>query len=82
MASITIRRLDDALKQQLKARARRHGWSMEEEAREILRVGVAEDDAPEMHLVDRILARFGPLGGVDLEIPPREPTREPPDFSE
>jgi plasmid stability protein len=37
MASITIRNLDDDIKQRLRVRAAEHGRSMEEEAREILR---------------------------------------------
>jgi phosphopantothenoylcysteine decarboxylase / phosphopantothenate---cysteine ligase len=37
MASLTIRRLDEALKQRLRLRAARHGRSMEDEARTILR---------------------------------------------
>ena len=34
----------------------------------------------EMGLGSRIRARFEPLGGVELELPPREPIREPPRF--
>lgn len=37
MASITIRNLDDGVKQRLRVRAAEHGRSMEEEARELLR---------------------------------------------
>ena len=37
MASITIRRLDDAVKVKLRMRAAANGRSMEEEARQILR---------------------------------------------
>ena len=37
MASITIRRLDEAIKNRLRLRAAEHGHSMEEEARSILR---------------------------------------------
>ncbi|MCA1968672.1 MAG: plasmid stability protein, partial [Rhizobium sp.] len=37
MASITIRNLDDGLKQRLRLRAATHGRSMEDEARDILR---------------------------------------------
>ena len=37
MASMTIRNLDDDLKARLRLRAARHGQSMEEEARSILR---------------------------------------------
>ncbi len=35
---------------------------------------------PSADLAAAIRARIAPLGGVDLEIPPREPMREPPDF--
>ena len=38
MASITIRNLDDGIKRRLRVRAAEHGRSMEEEAREILRM--------------------------------------------
>ncbi len=41
MASITIRRLDDNVKARLRVQAAKHGRSMEEEAREILKVGLA-----------------------------------------
>ena len=43
MASLTIRKLDEALKAQLRLRAARHGRSMEEEIRLIL--AAAGDDA-------------------------------------
>jgi hypothetical protein len=36
---------------------------------------------PSPNLYERIRARFEPFGGVDdLELPPREPARDPPDF--
>ena len=38
------------------------------------------EDNPLANLASAIRARFAPLGGVDLEIPPREPMRDPPDF--
>ena len=90
MASITIRNLDDDVKAQLRLRAECHGRSMEEEARQILREAVEPldavepQDAPEK-LADAIIAIFEPLGGVELDIPPRgpdpgAPEREPPTF--
>lgn len=79
MASITIRNLDDDLKQRLRLRAAEHGHSMEEEARGILRQALGQPAIPR-NLAAAIRARFAPLGGVDLELPPREPMREPPDF--
>ena len=79
MASITIRNLEDELKRRLRIRAAEHGRSMEEEAREILRQVVGEG-APPRNLAAAIRARIAPLGGVDLDLPPREPMREPPRF--
>jgi plasmid stability protein len=79
MASITVRNLEPALKEQLRIRAAHHGWSMEEEARHILRDAIVEQE-PEKHLVDVFAELFGPKHGIDLQLPPREPGREPPDF--
>jgi plasmid stability protein len=80
-ASITIRNLDPALKERLRVRAAQHGQSMEAEARVILQTVLAPQEAPRVrHLYDRVRARFAPLGGVDLELPSREPVRDPPRF--
>ena len=76
MASLTIRNLDDDLKQRLRIRAAVHGHSMEEEVRRILRSSLAENAGPR-NLAAAIRARMAPLGGVDLEIAPREPMRDP-----
>ena len=76
MASITIRNLDDSLKRQLRVRAAEHGRSMEEEAREILRHAIGESPPPR-NLAAAIRRRVASLGGVELDIPPREPMREP-----
>ena len=81
MASITIRNLDDETKERLRARAAHRRGSMEEEARQILRAaleGPAPVTAPDLGA--RIRARFAALGDVELDVPPREPVREPPDL--
>ena len=65
MASITIRNLEDQLKQSLRVRAAIHGRSMEEEAREILRRAINEP-AISRDLGQAIHARFANLGGADL----------------
>ena len=82
MATMTIRNLDDDLKGRLRMRAARHGRSMEEEARSILRAALAQrvEDDSGASLYAAIRARMEPFGGIDLDLPPREPQRDPPDF--
>jgi antitoxin FitA len=80
MASITIRRLEDSTKRKLRIRASRNGRSMEEEARQILRVALTEKSAPEMNLVESIRRIVEPLGGINLPEIPRGPMRPPPTF--
>ena len=82
MASITIRKLDDALKSRLRVRAAEHGRSMEEEAREILRAGLRVQRKEPRNLYEMVRQYVDPIGGVDLELPPRGPMREPPSFDE
>jgi plasmid stability protein len=76
MASITIRNLEDDLKRRSRVRAAEHGRSMEEEAREILRQVVAVP-LPPRDLAAAMRARVAKVGGVELDIPTREPIREP-----
>jgi plasmid stability protein len=80
MASITIRRLDESVKARLRIRAARHGRSMEEEARQVLTAAVKQKPKRPLNLAEAIRRRIAPLGGVELEIPPREPMRPPPKF--
>ena len=79
MASITIRNLDDGVKTRLRVRAADNGRSMEEEARLILRDAVGRKPDSQ-NLASIVRSHFGPANGVDLELPPREPAREPPSF--
>ena len=78
MASITVRNLDERVKQKLRVRAAANGKSMEQEVRDILRTAVEDERQPTRDLASAIRARFGPLGGVELDIPPRDAMREPP----
>ena len=79
IASITIRNLDDDVKTRLRTRAAGNGHSMEEEARLILREAVGREAEPE-NLAAFIHECFAPYGGVELELPPRGPMRDPPRF--
>ena len=81
MSSITIRNLDPAIKERLRVRAAERGHSMEAEARRILQSALNVSGRPAgRNLYERIRTRFAPLGGVSLELPPREPVRDPPRF--
>ena len=80
MASIIVRNLDDGLKRRLRVRAAANGRSMEAEARDILRTALNRQPAAPENLASVIRARFAPLGGVELDLPPRSPLRKPPRF--
>jgi plasmid stability protein len=70
LSALSIRNLDDEVKERLRVRAARHGRSMEAEVRAILTDAVAEPrEAPSMF--HALMGRFGELGGVELELPPR-----------
>ncbi len=81
MASITIRRLGQSTKMRLRLRAAKHGRSMEEEVREILKQALAAESSGPSNLVQSIRRRFSAFGGVELPNLPREPMRPPPRFS-
>ena len=53
---------------------------MEEEVRSILRSALHRENAPAKGLGTAIHELFKPFGGVDLDIPLREPMRELPRF--
>ena len=69
MASLSVRKLDDDTLQRLRMRAAKHGVSMEEEARQILKRAVA---TPE-RLGDLAVRVFSPTYGKDdFMLPERE----------
>ena len=76
MASITIRKLPETTKRRLRIRAARNGRSMEQEARELLETALACPDPQPENLGEAIRKLFAPLGGVNLQIPKREPMPE------
>ncbi len=85
MSSLLIRHVDDALRARLKARARAHHRSLEEEARETLRSALARDAGGEEgeHLLQLATRLFGPERSVDVDLPSRteDGQRPAPDFS-
>jgi plasmid stability protein len=69
MAAVSIRGLDDSVREKLRVRAARHGRSMEAEMRAILTAAVSEDTRE--GLFPALIDRFDRLGGVEVEVPPR-----------
>jgi antitoxin FitA len=68
MAQVIVRNIDDDVKARLKQRASQHGWSMEEEVRQILRNAVSEKTQTRLKLGSRIAARFAGAG-LDEPLP-------------
>ena len=68
MAQFIVRQLEDDVKARLKRRAERHGRSMEEEVRHILRNVVKEENKRVPRLGSRIAARFKKVG-LTAELP-------------
>lgn len=70
MAALSIRNLDDKVKERLHVRAAGNGRSMEAEVRSILEDAVS-DPTQSADLMRTLLDRFGEIGGVDLDLPER-----------
>jgi len=69
VANLSVRKIDDETVAQLRVRAARHGVSMEEEIRGILRRAVATPD----RIGDLAVRFFSPAwSGEELELPERE----------
>jgi len=68
MAQFVVRNVENGVKTRLQRRAKRHGRSMEEEIREILRNAAHEEDLPAGGLGSEIAALFGNFG-IDSDIP-------------
>ncbi len=81
MPVLTIRNVPDETKSRLRIRAAENGRSMEAEVRAILDSALGTTEPPE-NLGQAIRRRFAKFGGVELELPEREPLGDPPDLSE
>jgi plasmid stability protein len=80
MAQLLVRNLEDQIKGRLQRRAKRHGQSMEAEARDILRNALREEKAPAGGLGTELVEMFSGSGiyldepipemrGLKMEIP-------------
>ena len=82
MATLTIRNLDDAIRDKLRLRAAQRGHSMEAEARAILEKAIKQSHPRPGDVMRRMHTRFAELSGVELELPERKAQREPIRFEE
>jgi antitoxin FitA len=80
VAALSIRNLDEETRRRLRIRAARHGRSMESEIRAILQEAVRRPE-PSGGLFTTLLDRFGAIGGVELDLPPRSAPPRAPDLS-
>ncbi len=80
--AVTVRGLSPELKARLRVRAAHNARSMEAEARAILEAALSAPDDESTDLGAFARGLFAPLGGVDLELPPRSPPRQPPQLEE
>lgn len=80
-------KLEEDVYLRLLARAAKNGGSIREEAYHILEEVLQEDPPPPpekpmtgKEFYESIRKIVEPIGGIDLEIPPREPMPDPPRF--
>lgn len=72
MVDLIVRNLEDTVRNKIQKMAQSHGWSIEEEVRDILRATVASDSllADQSGLGTRISQRFADCNlGDDFQIP-------------
>ena len=80
MAQVIVRNLEIEIKDLLKQRAAQHGWSMEEEVRQILRNAVRATEPPATRLGSQIAQRFADVGREGPLPEMRQSIDAPPDF--
>jgi antitoxin FitA len=81
MAQLLVRNLEDSVKARLQRRAKRHGHSVEQEVRDILRNVVKEEREMPVGGLGTELALF-PKSGPDFQIENLHIEIKPPNFEE
>ncbi len=66
MASITVRNIDERVKQALRMKAAENGRSMEEQLRHLLETAAEGRAARPLDLAEEFVRRFDPLGGIEI----------------
>ena len=81
MVSITMDGLDESLERPLRMRAAEKGISVEWGVRNTLAAALREESPVAADLASSIHAKFASFGGVELELPPRDPIGAIPRFA-
>jgi plasmid stability protein len=82
MANLTIHNLDESIANNLSMQAQQHGQSVEDEARQILRLAFSDTAQKASGLGSKITKRFKEVGGVELPLPIHSQPRQSADFGE
>jgi plasmid stability protein len=83
MSTITVRKLDPKVHEQIRVHAAKHGRSMEAQVRDILVTYVRQHQSSPKQIAKRIHKRFANIGGVDdVSLPERAKTPGPIAFDE
>lgn len=80
MSNLTIPAVDSNTQELLRIEAERNGRSVEEQARVILAEALTPRSRPSNSAGLAIAAIVDPIGGIELDLPPRGGMREPPRF--
>lgn len=74
--NLTIGNIGEGVSRRLSLLADRNRRSIEDEARRVLSAGLATLEVQD-NVADAIAAIVDPIGGIELELPPRMPSRPP-----
>ena len=77
MPTLTIRKLDEEVRDQLRIQAATHGRSMEAEVRSILKWYIRRNKSNPKLLARRINKRFSQIDDGNLELPERQKLSPP-----
>ena len=82
MAQLLVRNIENSVKTSLKRRAKRHGHSMEEEVRDILRDAVKREEKPSEYGLGTEISKIFAKHGLDRPFPKLRIEIKPPKFDE
>ena len=83
MPTITVRKIDPKVHEEIRVLSAKHGLSMEAQVRNILVTYVRQHQSTPKQIAGRIQKRFAKIGGADeITLPKRQEAPEPITFDE